>query len=157
MTRSPAFLAKRGWIPPKLRRLVKPLVREFEGNEQDNVLIIEDTIEEKPYTDERELICRPTITARVETSKASTSSAPFTRRKMLPSLPSRWPSSWSRKPSGSSTKNGASGREREPPKKNELYRRILFARVQNQLKFRYVLSDMWYAASENMSYIKGGL
>jgi hypothetical protein len=42
-------------------------------------------------------------------------------------------------------------------KKNELYRRILFACVQNQLKFRYVLSDVWYAASENMSYIKGGL
>ncbi|MCA1837792.1 MAG: hypothetical protein LC674_03230 [Actinobacteria bacterium] len=44
---------------------------------------------------------------------------------------------------------------KSPLKKNELYRRILLACVQNQLNFRYVLSDVWYAASENMSYIKG--
>jgi hypothetical protein len=51
------FLGEKGLDSPKLWRLVKPLVRELEGNEQDNVLIIEDTIEEKPYTNESELIC----------------------------------------------------------------------------------------------------
>jgi hypothetical protein len=54
-------------------------------------------------------------------------------------------------------KTGQVAEKESSLKKNELYRRILFACVQNQLKFRYVLSDVWYAASENMSYIKGGL
>jgi hypothetical protein len=36
--------------------LLKPLVRELE-DEGSGVLIIDDTIEEKPYTDESELIC----------------------------------------------------------------------------------------------------
>ena len=34
---------------------VKPLARELEG-EEEGVLIIDDTMEEKPYTDESELI-----------------------------------------------------------------------------------------------------
>lgn len=38
--------------------------------------------------------------------------------------------------------------------KNELYRGMLWACQSNQLKFRYVLSDVWYSASENMDYIK---
>jgi hypothetical protein len=47
--------------------LVKPLVREFEDNDS-GVLIIDDTIEEKPYTDESELFSAgTTTTARDET------------------------------------------------------------------------------------------
>jgi DDE superfamily endonuclease len=38
-----------------LWRLVKPLARQVE--DEDGVLIIDDTIEEKPYTDESELVC----------------------------------------------------------------------------------------------------
>jgi hypothetical protein len=37
-------------------RLVKPMVRNLE-DEEEGVLIIDDTIEEKPYTDESELVC----------------------------------------------------------------------------------------------------
>jgi hypothetical protein len=39
-----------------LWRLVKPMVRNLE-DEEEGVLIIDDTIEEKPYTDESELVC----------------------------------------------------------------------------------------------------
>ena len=39
-----------------LWKLAKPLVRRLESAE-DGVLIIDDTIEEKPYTDESELVC----------------------------------------------------------------------------------------------------
>ena len=37
-------------------KYVKPQVRKFE-EEKGGVLIIDDTIEEKPYTDENEIIC----------------------------------------------------------------------------------------------------
>jgi hypothetical protein len=84
-------------------------VRKLEGDEHSGVLIVDDTIEEKPYTDESELISADTmITVRGEPSKASSSLARFTGWEILPS---RWlSSSWSRKPRGSLTKNGASGR-----------------------------------------------
>ncbi len=38
-----------------MRKLVKPMARQFESVEE-GVLVIEDTIEEKPYTDESELV-----------------------------------------------------------------------------------------------------
>src|SRR4051812_31558470 len=50
------FLSEQEFDSPKLWRLVKPLVRESEDKDS-GVLIIDDTIEEKPYTDESELVC----------------------------------------------------------------------------------------------------
>ena len=35
--------------------MVKPLVRKYE--QDDGVLTVDDTIEEKPYTDESDLVC----------------------------------------------------------------------------------------------------
>ena len=37
---------------------VKPQVRKMQGDE--GVMIIDDSIEEKPYTDENEIVCWPT-------------------------------------------------------------------------------------------------
>jgi hypothetical protein len=52
------FLSTEQMDSRTLWRLVKPLVRQLEREEHDeNVLIIDDTVEEKPYTDESELIC----------------------------------------------------------------------------------------------------
>ena len=49
------FLSSEEMDSRALWRLVKPLVPQVEVD--DGVLIIEDTIEEKPYTDESELLC----------------------------------------------------------------------------------------------------
>ena len=43
---------------------------------------------------------------------------------------------------------------KSPLTKNELYRRMLTACAKNQTEFRYVLGNVWYSSSENMSYIK---
>ena len=50
------FLSGEEFDSATLWKLVKPLVRRFESAE-DGALIIDDTIEEKPYTDESELVC----------------------------------------------------------------------------------------------------
>jgi hypothetical protein len=50
------FLSEKELNSSELWRLVKPLLREIE-DEDSGVLIIDDTIEEKPYTDESELVC----------------------------------------------------------------------------------------------------
>jgi hypothetical protein len=49
------FLASAEKTSADLWREVKPLVRQVES--EDGVLIVDDSIEEKPYTDENELIC----------------------------------------------------------------------------------------------------
>src|SRR3954447_2680146 len=51
------FLSENELDSPKLWRLVKLLVRQLEDEGSSGVLIIDDIIEEKPYTDESELIC----------------------------------------------------------------------------------------------------
>ncbi len=56
------FLSEKDLNSPKLWRLVKALVRQIEdeASEEEGILIIDDTIEEKPYTaytDESEFIC----------------------------------------------------------------------------------------------------
>ncbi len=45
-------------------------------------------------------------------------------------------------------------KRRDPVSKNEHYQTMLKACVHNQLVFRYVLNDVWFASSENMTLIK---
>src|SRR3712207_2368069 len=49
------FLAEEIKTSANLWRVAKPLVRQIETN--DGALILDDSIEEKPHTDENELIC----------------------------------------------------------------------------------------------------
>jgi hypothetical protein len=55
------FLANEKLDSSALWLLAKPMVRQLDGQEEQweesAVLIIDDTIEEKPYTDESELVC----------------------------------------------------------------------------------------------------
>src|SRR3954468_5056115 len=54
------FLSEEDLDSRVLWRVVQPLGRELEKKEEEEeegVLIIDDTIEEKPYTDESELVC----------------------------------------------------------------------------------------------------
>jgi hypothetical protein len=82
------FLASEEMDSRALWRLVKPLARQVE--DEDGVLIIDDTIEEKPYTDESELVCSGTMsTPRGEASRVSTSSVRSTTSRAPREAPSR--------------------------------------------------------------------
>jgi DDE superfamily endonuclease len=146
------FLASEEFGSAALWRLVKPMVRQLEDeSEQSGVLIIDDTIEEKPYTDESELVCWHydhskgrsvkginLISALYQAGEASLPVA-FELVKKSEWIFNDKRKKWQRK---------------SPETKNEMYRRMLSACQNNRLKFRYVLSDVWYSASENMNYIK---
>jgi Transposase DDE domain len=41
-----------------------------------------------------------------------------------------------------------------PVTKNELFRKMLDVCINNSLKFNYVLGDIWFSSAENMAYIK---
>ena len=143
------FLASEEMDSRELWRLVKPLARRVESD--DGVLVIDDTIEEKPYTDESELVCwhydhskgrsvkgLNLISALYQAGDVSVPVAFELVRKsgwVLDGKKEKW-------------------RRKSLKTKNELYREMLSACWSNRLQFRYVLSDIWYSASENMDHIK---
>ncbi len=147
------FLSEKELNSSELWRLVKPLVRELE--DEGGVLIIDDTIEEKPYTElESELICWHydhskgrnvtginLLSTLYRVGEVSIPVA-FELVKKTEWVFNEKKKRWQRK---------------SPKTKNELYRRMLKACVKNRIGFRYVLNDVWYASSENMRYIKRDL
>ena len=145
------FLAEKELDSPTLWRLVKPLVREFEGDEEGGVLIVDDTIEEKPYTDESELICWHYDHSQGRTVKGINLLSALYRVGDA-SIPVAF--ELIKKTEWVFNEKRGNWQRKSRLTKNELYRRVLSACAKNQLKFRYVLSDVWYASSENMRYIK---
>jgi hypothetical protein len=152
------FLASEEMDSRALWRLLKPLARQVE--EEDGVLIIDDTIEEKPYTDESELVCWHydhskgrsvkginLISALYHVEGAEGDAFP-------PGACVPVAFELVKKSEWIFEKKKQKWRRRSPETKNEAYRRMLSACKDNRLKFRYVLSDVFYSASQNMSHIK---
>src|SRR5690606_22165063 len=45
-------------------------------------------------------------------------------------------------------------KRRSPTTKNDHYRQMIQVRVRNGVRFRYVLNDSWYAAAEDMQFVR---
>lgn len=142
------FLASEDFDAKALWRLVKPLVREVES--ADGVLIIDDTVEEKPYTDESELVCWHYDHSQGRNVKginlvnvlyeAGGARVPVGFEPVEKNLPG-----WNEKKRKWQKKSAVS--------KNEQVRKMLKACAGNAVKFSYVLADTWYAAAETMGLI----
>jgi SRSO17 transposase len=147
------FLSEQELDSPKLWRLVKPLVRQIE-DEGSGVLIIDDTIEEKPYTDESELVCW-----HYDHSKGRNVKGMNLLSTLYEVGDLRVPVAFElvKKTEWVFDKKKERWRRKSPQTKNELYRQMLKACAKNRMKFRYVLNDVWYASSENMIYVKEDL
>ena len=130
-------------------RLVKPLARQVEGD--DGVLVVDDTIEEKPYTDESELVCW-----HYDHSKGRSVKGLNLISALYQAGEVRVPVAFKLVKKSGWIFDGKKGkwRRKSLKTKNELYRGMLSACQSNRLKFRYVISDVWYSASENMNHIK---
>jgi hypothetical protein len=146
------FLAKRQFTSADLWQVVKPTVRQVQH--PDGVLILDDTIEEKPYTDESELICWHFDHSKDRTVKGINflSTLYAVNDVVLPvavALVTKTETVLDKKTGKEKKKSAVS--------KNEHYRSMLRACVQNQIPFRYVLNDIWVAAADNMKLIKNEL
>lgn len=133
-------------------QLVKPLVRKVER--PDGVLIFDDSIEEKPYTDENDIICWHYDHARERNIKGINFLTALYRVGDV-SLPVAF-HLVAKTETYVDAKTGRTKR-RSPTTKNEAYREMLRVCVQNQLPFCYVLNDAWYASTDNMKLIKSEL
>lgn len=145
------FLSEKDLDSRTLWRLVKPVVRQLEREEDSGVLIVDDTIEEKSYTDESELICWHydhsqgrnvkginLISALYRVGEASIPVAFEVVKK------SEW----------AFNEKKERFQRKSPTTKNEHYRKMLLACHKNHISFDYVLNDVWYASSESMIFVK---
>jgi len=143
------FLSKRQFTSADLWLVVKPIVRQVQH--PDGLLIIDDSIEEKPYTDESELICWHFDHSKDRTVKGINflSTLYAVNDVVLPVA-----AALVTKPETVIDKKTGKEKKMSAVSKNEHYRSMLRTCVQNQIPFRYVLNDIWFAAAENMKLIK---
>jgi hypothetical protein len=146
------FLASEPKTSAALWRIARPLVRQVESD--DGVIVIDDSIEEKEYTDENELICWHWDHSKERNVKGINflSALYVTREAALPvafDLVTKMEAFVDEKTGNLKRKSSIS--------KNERYRMLLRVVVHNQIKFRYVVNDSWYSSSDNMKIIKRDL
>jgi DDE superfamily endonuclease len=136
----------------ELWRVVKPHIRKLESNE--GILIVDDSIAEKPYTDENELICWHWDHTKQRSVKginfvSAVYHQPGAQAATLP-IGYQLIAKTERYVDPKSGKE----KRRSPKSKNECYRELLQQAVANQIKFAYVTNDTWFAAAENMRFVK---
>jgi len=146
------LLAKERFSAAELWQLVKPYVRQIQ--QEEGVIIIDDSIAEKPYTDENEIICWHYDHSQDRSVKGINFVTCLYHAHGY-SLPVGF-SLVSKTDYYLDNKDGKQKR-RSAVSKNVHYRDLLTAAKHNQVPFRYVLSDVWYSAAENMLFIKHDL
>lgn len=142
------FLASAPKTSADLWRQAKPLLRQVES--AAGVLIIDDSIEEKPYTDENELICWHWDHSQNRAVKGLQFLTAFYATTQL-KLPLAF-DLVTKTETFVDPKTGKTKR-RSTISKNERARMLLHICVHNQVQFTYVLSDLWYSSADNMKYI----
>jgi hypothetical protein len=127
---------------------VKPFVRQVQSAE--GVLIIDDSIAEKPFSDENDIVCWHYDHTKDRQVKGINFVTALYHNQTV-SLPVSF--TLIAKTEQYFNKDGIAQR-RAPVGKNETYRAMLAQAVTNQIPFRYVLNDSWYSSAENMRFVK---
>lgn len=143
------FLAEKEYDSRQLWKLVKKTVRKIQSS--DGIIIVDDTIEEKPYTDESELVCwhhDHTVNRNV---------------KGINILSNLYLSRGITIPTGFQTirktevyKDEKTGRERRKSikTKNEYFRDMTrTAVIDNQIPCRFIVADSWFSSNDNMEHV----
>ena len=142
------FLSGREYTNKDLWKLVKPVIREIETD--DGVIAIDDTIEEKQYTDENDIVAWHydhvfnrnvkgiNILNCIYVSPLGTAPIGCTivKKDLLFTDPKT-----------------EKLQRKSDVTKNEQARELIGAAIQNQIKFRYCLADSWFASQANMEFV----
>jgi DDE superfamily endonuclease len=133
----------------ELWQRVKPQVRKMEREE--GVMIIDDSIEEKPYTDENDIVCWHYDHSKDRHVKGINFMTALYHSGGM-SLPVGF--TLIAKTEQYVDKKDGKTKRRSPVTKNDYARQMLEQAVDNQIPFKYVLNDVWFASAENMVFIK---
>jgi hypothetical protein len=132
-----------------LWRIAKPHVRKIES--KDGVAIVDDSIAEKPYTDENDIICWHYDHSQQRTVKGINFVTCLYHSQGV-SLPVGF--ELVRKTRHYIDPKDGKEKRRSDKTKNEMYRDLLQQAVNNQIPFKYALNDIWFASAENMNFVK---
>lgn len=146
------FLGSRAKSGKDLWWVVKPYVRQVQR--EDGVIIIDDSIAEKPYTDENEIICWHYDHTSGQNIKGINFITALYHVNGV-SLPVNY--HLVEKTERFTDKKSGQQKRRSSVSKNDIYRQLLKQVLQNQIPFRYVLNDVWFASAENMLFVKHDL
>ena len=132
-----------------LWRIAKPHVRKIERT--DGVMIVDDSIGEKPYTDENDIICWHYDHSQQRTVKGINFVTCLYHCQGV-SLPIGF--EIVRKTERYLDPKSGKEKRRSSRTKNEMYRDLMAQAVKNQIPFKYALNDIWFASAENMNFVK---
>jgi hypothetical protein len=132
-----------------LWRIAKPHVRKIERS--DGVMIVDDSIGEKPYTDENDIICWHYDHSQQRTVKGINFVTCLYHCQGV-SLPIGF--EIVRKTERYIDPKSGKEKRRSNRTKNEMYRDLMAQAVKNQIPFKYALNDIWFASAENMNFVK---
>jgi len=135
-----------------LWKKTKKIVRAFE--EKNASLIFDDTIIEKPYMDENEIICWHYDSKENKPVKGINLLSAFYSCEKAGQVV-RLPIGYriiSKTEEYIDEKSGETKR-RSPVTKNEMMQEMIKRHIQNQVQFKYILADSWYSSAENMRFI----
>jgi hypothetical protein len=134
---------------------VKPLVRKHEN--EFACLIFDDTIIEKPYTDENDLICWHWDHSKNCNIKGINLLSAFYHTELLESSEAlRVPVAFECVKKTVKFTDSKTGKEKRKSDrtKNEMMRSMIKQAIEIQhLKFRYILADCWFSSSDNLLFI----
>jgi hypothetical protein len=146
------FLASTPRTSADLWKIAKPFVRRIQSDQA--AMIVDDSISEKPYTDENDIVCWHYDHSHQRTVKGINFLTVLYHSQGV-SLPVGF--ALVAKTEHYIDQKDGKEKRRSPTSKNEHYRALLEQAVQNQIPFRYVLNDVWYSAAENMLFIRHAL
>ena len=132
-----------------LWRTVKALVRDVQS--EAGVLILDDSIEEKPYTDEKDIVCwhydhskdRMLKGINFLTALYSSQDVSVPVGFHLVAKTEKYLDPKTQK-----------AKRRSPVAKNSVGQELIKQAVRNRIPFRFVLFDVWFASAETMIFIK---
>ena len=142
------FLSKREFSSKDLWKQVKKTVREVESEEA--CLIFDDTVQEKKWTDESNIMCwHFDHTVGKSVRGINMLNALYYSNKV--SIPVAF--EIVEKPIQFSDLKTKQVKRKSEVTKNALMRDMIQVAVNNQLKFKYILMDTWFGAKENFEFI----
>jgi len=143
------WLADEKQTSADLWQIAKPYVRKIE--DEDGVLIVDDRIAEKPYTDENDIICWHYDHSQQRNIKGIN----FVTC-LYYSLGVSLPVGFEIVTKTERYTDAKTGKEkrRSNRTKNEIYRDLVQQAQKNQIVFKYVLNAIWFASAENMKFVK---
>ncbi len=148
------LLRENSFTSKDLWKVVKPIIHEF--NDEDACVVFDDSLIEKPYTDENEIVGWFFDHNENRNKKGINLLTAFYHcSKPDQEMPLRVPVAFEcvRKDVSFVDPKTGKTKRKSSVTKNEMMQQMLIQCIRNHLKFQWVLADSWFASSDNLLFI----